>query len=214
MKKTNLTGHLLALALPLLIPMTMAAAIMGLGTGPTAESLLEDARTAETPRARENALRTFGDLRRTTLYREVLPYLDDESPRVRDRAIRALEKMKNPEFLPDLDRVLVRAAGEEKWGEVENIIKAMSNMTYPHALPYFARYRDDESFPMKVRLLAGERYINTRMGLNAEVCFYSLGAPIYNKLGFVIYSQAMLFPAGQEMVREVRAAAAEGEPNT
>lgn len=211
MKKTPFPHHLLALSLPLLLPMALAAAIMGLGTGPTVESLLADARDAETPEAREEALNTFGTLRRTTLYREILPYLDDENADVREEAVRALEKMKNPEFLPHLDEAITRAVQRGDWNEVEDIIKAMSNMTYPHALPYFKRYRDDESFPMEVRKLAGERYINTRMGLNAEVCFYTLGAPIYNKLGFVIYSQAMLFPAGQEMVREVRS---KGEPNT
>jgi len=182
----------LVLILPLLVPMALAAVGIRFGGGPTMEQVIARFESPEED-VRVDALRWMRPLRRAILWESVTPMLEDPNPRVRDRAIEVLEKMKNPQALPALD-----AAFDRRVDDLESITGAMRNAGYPQVFPYLEKRLNDPD--EAIRLLAGEEIHSLRGALNQEVCFYSLGDPIYNGLGDMIAAQAALFPAGRERI--------------
>ncbi len=185
--------------LTLAVPMGVAALMINVGTGPTTERVAEDF-THEDVETRKNALKWMTKLRRTMLYELVLPALDDPNSRNREHALGVLEKMKNPDSLPHLKNVLDRAIEKGDWDEADSALGAMDNIGYPQVLPYLWPYLEHPNKDFRYEV--GESVLDLRKSLNKEVCFYSVGDKIYNELGHVIYSQAEMFPPGEEDVEE------------
>jgi len=181
--------------LPLAIPMALGAAIRGLGTGPYVETDLAEDLKSEDEEVREEVLSWMSRIRRTTRYEDLLPLLEDPSADVREDVVDTLGKMTNPNALPAMD-----AAIDDELTNVEDVVFNMAKIGYPQAIPYFEKRLDHPD--QDVADEAKEGIIGIRKSLNQEVCFYSLGHPIYNRLGEVIYSQAILFPPGRELARE------------
>lgn len=191
---------LATLVLPLLVPMGLGAALIYLGEGPTPREAIADFDHPDAERRKE-AFRWIRPLRRATLLDPVLPYLDptmDED--LLEYPIEIVEKMKNPESLPHLEALMAQVDDRDLQLK---ILDAMLNPRYPHALPYLRRQLDHPDPVVAER--ARQNIINLRESLNAEVCFYSAGAPIYNALGHAIYSQMLLFEPGRELIGAPRA---------
>jgi hypothetical protein len=191
----------LIFVVPLAIPLALGAMFVHFGGGPTVDDVVKDF-THEDSGRRRDALRWMSPLRRTTMWESLREPLHDEHERVRKHAIRVLEKMKNPLSLPLLEEVY------EKYPEHRlDVLDAMSNFGFPQVFPYLERRLNDPD--PEIRKKAAERIEHLKRVLHQEVCFYSLGEPIYNQLGHIIYSQGILFPEGRAMISEAEKRSAE-----
>lgn len=180
--------------LPVLVPMLLGMVLYHLSSGPTMDELRADLKDPD-PERREAALVWMTDTMLPSTVKDIKPLLLDKDEDVRKRAYRAIGKLRNPNAIEPLYEAYL--AHPEQW---KDIFSAMKATTQPQALPYFQHIAGTAEGDVSER---AARYRKDLHGtLNLEISFYSLGSPIYNELGHVIYSQAVLFPEGQQRVAE------------
>jgi hypothetical protein len=180
--------HFLA---PVLVPMACAVAMLALGSGPGYKDALEQLKDADKD-MRRDALDWLEEIRRPSVVPHLAPLLEDPESRVREKAARVLGKMRSPDALPHLHGAMLR--GDMDPGDVAH---AMRQVGYPHALAYFEEYL--EHADPGVREAAEKERVQLLLALNKEMCFFAVGAPVYNELGHSILSQALMFEEGRRL---------------
>lgn len=188
---------------PILVPMALGIAILALGGGPRYADILNDLKDPD-PKVRRGSLEWLEEIRRPSTGDYVAPLIHDPEKRVREKAVRVLGKTRSPEVLPTLDEAMKIRAAEPK-----DVLQAMQYLGYPHSFPYLKKYTTDQDPAVARR--ATEAYTGLIKTLNLEMCFYSVGSPIYNELGSNIHSQVTLFPQGRELVRHPVVMEVEGD---
>lgn len=178
--------------LPLLLPMGLAGLLVRFGGGPDSEDIIADLNSQD-PEVRENALDWLQDIRRPSLLDEVSPFVLDPDLRVAKQAVEVIRRTGSPHSLPVLDE-----AWEKSQVDRHRILRAYGKIRFPQTLPHLEQHFDDPD--PEVAATARKYAREVRVAINHEIVFFSLGNPIYNKMGHLIYSQALLFPEGRQMV--------------
>ena len=182
----------LHLILPLLTPMVLAGLFVEFGGGPLAGDMVKDLESPD-PEKRNDALDWLIPVRRPSLLEHVHPLLFDPDQDVAEEATEVIHETSSMKSLEPLDR-----AWEETDIERERLLLAYAKIRFPRTLPYIEKHFDHPD--PEVREIAREAARGIRLAINHEIVYFSLGTPIYNKMDYLIYSQAMLFPEGREMV--------------
>ena len=181
--------------LPLLIPMAIAGLMVRFGGGPTSEDVVAELESQD-PEVRERALEWLQVIKRPSLLDEATPHMFKENepdPDVADEALEVIRRTGSPHSLEALDR-----AFKENHLDQTDVLRAFGKVRFPQTLPYIEKHFDHPD--PEVREAARKYAREVRVAINHEIVFYSLGNPIYNKMGYLIYSQALAFPEGREMV--------------
>ncbi len=178
--------------LPLLVPMGLAAVLLNFGAAPTDEKLLADLEHPD-PEVREVALEWLAEVRRPSLLEKVHEAVFDPDEDVAEEALEVIDDTESPLSLETLQR-----AYEERPELRKEVIAVIGDIHFPQVIPILEQYL--ESPDPEIQEAAREELESMRQSLNHEVVFYSLGKPIFTRLGHVIYSQAVMYPEGREMV--------------
>ncbi len=188
MKKTVLMNFVL----PLLVPMACAGLLVKFSVGPSAHDALRQLESDD-PRVRERAMEWLLDAPLPSTLDEIYPHLYDNDLEVAEEALKTIRRIGGYGSLEELDHAFHESELPKK-----DIIEAYSRIRYPQTLPYVEKHLDHAD--PEIAEAARESIESLRTDMNQEIVFFGLGNPIYNQMGYMIYSQAVLFPEGREMV--------------